>query len=207
MTKNHRPLMLATALSVMLAACISPTQSVVCPGCCCPPSDGALVCVDFELPLTVGTQYGTPVGQSNGDVIFTMNNLPVSVHDFKWMTSGGTFGSAYIDFEPAFGSGQSIRTNNINLQFNFTQLGFQPSHVQFEFLDKGGNENISVNGIATLPLELTAVPTLPIGATVLTVNTVSVGGGDKRGLATLTGTVQTLSIGGQEFWIDRVCAR
>ncbi|MGZ3294160.1 MAG: hypothetical protein ACXU9D_12945 [Xanthobacteraceae bacterium] len=29
------------------------------------------VCVTFEPPLTVGTQYGTPAGQHSGDVIFT----------------------------------------------------------------------------------------------------------------------------------------
>ena len=45
-----------------------------------PPAQTA--CVDFEPPLTVGTQYGQPAGQKPGDVIFTPNGIPVAVWDF-----------------------------------------------------------------------------------------------------------------------------
>ncbi len=167
------------------------------------------MCIDFELPLTIRTQYGAPAGHSSGDVIFAANDIPVSVHDFTWMSGGGTFNRAYIDLaRQGFGSGQTIRTNNINLQFDFSQLGFQPSQVQFEFLDTGGNENVSVNESPVLPLELTQIPgPLPVGGATLVVNAVSVDGNDKRGLVTITGAVQTLKTGGQEFWIDRVCVR
>src|SRR3954451_5098852 len=43
---------------------------------------GRQVCVTFEAPLAVGTQYGTPAGQSNGDVIFTSSGVVVSIYDF-----------------------------------------------------------------------------------------------------------------------------
>ena len=43
-------------------------------------------CVDFES-LALGTQYGDPVGHVDGDLIFTENGIPVTVHNFEW--SGG----------------------------------------------------------------------------------------------------------------------
>ncbi len=163
-------------------------------------------CVDFEPPLVAGTQYGQPVGQLPGTVIFTTNGIPVSVHDFLFLNAGGTFNLARIEPPPVpFGSGQTIRTNNINLEFDFSPIGFPTSQVQFEFLDLGGLENISVNGSPIFAGELAAAPN-PIGGVGISVTTVPVTGG-KRGTVTLTGVVKTLRIGGQEFWIDQVCAR
>ena len=164
------------------------------------------VCVDFERPLGVGTQYGAPAGHKSGDVVFTTNGIPVSVHDFIFPGGGGTFNEARIDFAPVpFGSGQSIRTNNINLEFDFSGIGFAPSEVRFEFLDLGGFENISVNGSPIFAGELTAVPN-PIGGVNIAVSTTLVTGG-KKGMVILTGAVQRIRVGGQEFWIDNVCAR
>ncbi len=172
----------------------------------CPPPQPSKVCVDFELPLTSGTQYGTPAGNNKGDVVFTTNGIPVSVCDFNFVTGGGTFNVARIELPPVpFGSGQSIRTNNINLEFDFSQLSFQSSEVQFEFLDLGGFENISVNGSTVFAGELLATPN-PIGGINIAVTAAPVQGGIK-GTVTLTGAVKKLRIGGQEFWIDQVCAK
>ncbi len=41
---------------------------------------------------------------------------------------------------------QSMHTNNVNLGLDFGASGFVPTRVQFEFLDQGGSENLSVNG-------------------------------------------------------------
>jgi hypothetical protein len=80
------------------------------------------ICVDFEPPLTVGAQFGAPTGQQSGVVVFTTNNIPVSVHDFVFVGGGGTLNVAFIDVAPVpFGSGQSLRTNNINVEFDFQQ--------------------------------------------------------------------------------------
>jgi hypothetical protein len=164
------------------------------------------VCVDFELPLTVGTQYGAPAGHHPGDIVFTASGIPVSVHDFEFSGGGGTFNVAMIDTAPApFGAGQSMNTNNINLEFDFTGLGFTPTKVSFEFLDLGGDENLSVNGSPMFIGDLSAVPT-PIGGVDISVSTTPVTGG-KTGTVILTGPVKTLRVGGQEFWIDNVCAR
>jgi hypothetical protein len=163
------------------------------------------VCVDFELPLALGTQYGAPAGHHPGDVIFTTNGIPVSVHDFEYGGGGGTFNVATIDTAPVpFGAGQSMNTNNINLEFDFTGLGFTPTKVSFEFLDLGGNENLSVNGSPIFNGELSSAPA-SLGGVNVSVSTTPVTGG-KTGTVILTGPVKTLRVGGQEFWIDNVCA-
>jgi hypothetical protein len=164
------------------------------------------VCVDFEPPLAVGTEYGAPAGHSSGDVVFTTNGVPVSVHGFSFPGSGGAFGVARIELAPVpFGSGQSIRTSNINLEFDFSKLGFQTSQVQFEVLDLGGLKNLSVNGSPVFAGDLSLAPSLIAGVSVA-VSMAPVSGGNK-GTVTLTGAVQRLGIGGQELWIDNVCAR
>ena len=161
------------------------------------------VCVGFEAPLAAGTAYGAPAGQHSGDVIFTTNGIVVSVYDFNLSGGGATFGAATVDVAP-FGSGQSMRTNNINLEFDFGNIGFVPAAVRFEFLDVGGVENISVNGSSMFIGDISAVPG-SLGGAAVSVSSTPVAGG-KTGLVTLVGAIQKLRIGGQEFWIDNVCA-
>jgi hypothetical protein len=164
------------------------------------------VCLDFETPFTVGTQYGAPAGSHSGDVVFTANGIPVSVHDFVFSGGGGTFNVANIDVAPVpFGSGQSMRTNNINLEFDFGNIGFAAREVRFEFLDLGGFENISVNGSSIFVGDLSAVSS-PMGGVSVSVSTTPVAGG-KKGIVILTGSVQKIRVGGQEFWIDNICAK
>jgi hypothetical protein len=199
------------ALSLALMGCPPPNSNTntnptptAAPSATATPS--ALVCVDFEPPLVAGTQYGQPAGQPPGTVIFTSNGIPVSIQNFNFVGGGGTFNSARIEAPPVpFGSGQSIRTNNINLEFDFTAIGFPTSQVQFEFLDLGGSENISVNGSSVFAGDITATPS-SIGGVNATVTSASVSGG-KKGTVTLAGAVNRLRIGGQEFWIDQVCAK
>src|SRR5713226_7241758 len=82
----------------------------------------ATACVDFQLG--VGTRYGPPVVTAPGTVVFTSNGIPVSVHPFTLQSGGRVCDVAHIDNAPfAFGTGQSIQTNNINLEFDFTRLG------------------------------------------------------------------------------------
>ena len=163
-------------------------------------------CIDFERPFSVGTQYGAPSGHVNGDAVFTTNGIQVSVHDFQFPGGGGTFNEAHIDVAPLpFGSGQSLRTNNINLEFDFSGVGFAPTEVRFEFLDLGGSENLSVNGSPIFAGDILALPS-PIGSVNASVSSTPVGGGT-RGTVVLSGPIQKLRVGGQEFWIDNLCAK
>lgn len=174
----------------------------------CFPKPQSAICVDFESPLALGTQYGKPVPQNPGDIAFTTaSGVIVKIWDFHYVGGGGTFNLAKIDKAPTpFGNNQSIRTNNINLEFDFSRIGFTTAQVDFEFLDLGGFENISVNGSSPVFVgELSKAPT-PIGGVKLAVSETPVTSG-KKGTVTLIGAVKTLSVGGQEFWVDNVCAR
>ena len=87
--------------------------------------------------------------------------------------------------------------------FIFSQVGFIPRRVTLAYLDLGGNENISVNGdpFPAFIGELANAPPAMGGANVVV--TPSSGGAGK---VEIDGAVFILKIGGQEFWLDDVCA-
>ncbi len=200
------------------------------PGCAPTPTPTPLpspaqACVDFETPLAVGTQYGATASQAPGTLIFTTNGIPVSIYEFRHTTGAAkivkrhrrphvrrdvvgsaAFGLAKIVKPLAgFGQGQSMSTNNVNLEFDFSQLGFPTSQAQFEFLAMGGYQNIAVDGNPN-PIfagDLATAPN-PIGGIGHAVITNPAAGG-VQGTMTLTGKVKSLRVGGQEFWIDNVC--
>ena len=151
-------------------------------------------CVTFD-GLALGTQWGTPAGHSPGTVVHSEDSIDVSVQNF----ASGAFNHARVD--PAFmGPGNSVRTNNICLEFDFSSL--KPDVVWLVFQDKGGTENISVNGSPIATGNLTSGSG---GGTTWSVYDTSVPGG-REGIVLIRGPVERLRIGGQEFWIDCVCA-
>lgn len=167
-------------------------------------------CVGFEPPLAVGTNYGAPVSQPPATVIFTTNGIPVRIYHFQLINAGWIFNRAYIDLAPVpFSPNQSIRSNNINLLFDLTRLPFKPKKVTLSYLDLGGYENLSVNGSSPYHVgELTAAPAVLGGVNVSVTSTpVPPPMSGKRGTLTLSGNVTSLMIGGQELWIDQVCAQ
>ncbi len=170
---------------------------------------GGYACVDFGPPPAAGSQYGNPAGHTSGTVVLlAANGTEMSVHNFRWAGGGGTFSSGRIEMPPVpFGSGQTLRSNNLNFEFNFTNIGFTVSKVTFDYLDMGGFENLSVNGqpVPVYAGELTSTPT-PIGGATVAVTSSPVPGG-KLGTVTLTGSIQKIRVGGQELWLDNVCAR
>lgn len=154
-------------------------------------------CVDFES-LTVGDEYGDGIN-TIGEVIFTENDIPVSVEYFEW-NPGGTFGTATVqNASGSFGTGKVMWTNNINLMFDFTSVGYTVTKVNFEYADYGGFENFSVNGHPIYVGELSSIPSFPDVS--ISHTTTSTGG-----IITIYGEIQTLIVGGQEFQIDNVCA-
>jgi hypothetical protein len=171
------------------------------------PLQGGGVCMDFGPPPSAGTVFGSPANNPGDIVMQTASGIRMSVYDFVWVGGGGTFNTARIELPPRpFGNGQTIRTNNINLDFNFAGIGFLASRVTLEFLDMGGFENLSVNG-QPVPIyagELTAVPNSIAGVSISVASTPLSGG--KKGTVALTGPVNTLRVGGQELWLDNVCA-
>jgi hypothetical protein len=174
------------------------------------PAGAQPVCVSFEPPAFVlGTTYGAPVGQVSGDLAFVSNGISGFVYKFNQVGGGTTFNRAFINVAPvSFSPGQSLRTNNINLQFDFSGVGFRVKKVTLSYLDLGGYENLAVNGSSVYVGELTSAPAtlggVSVGVTSTPVPPPTLG---KMGTVTLKGPVATLRIGGQEFWIDSVCAQ
>jgi hypothetical protein len=169
------------------------------------PSQAQPACITFD-PLLLGTVYGAPAGQSSGDLAFTLSGIRVHVVNFHRLPAGFSFNRAHIDIAPAgFGPGQSIRTNNIGLLFDFRALGFNVKKVTFSYLDLGGYENLSVNAAGVYVGELSAAPAVLGGANV-TVTSSPVPGGKTGTVTVKASTLQALMVGGQELWIDSVCA-
>ena len=166
-------------------------------------------CIDFGPPPAAGTQYGPPV-HAPGQVVLVNSDTSIrmAVQTFKYLGSGSAFNRARIENPPAaFGTGQTIGTNNISLEFDFTGAGSPVYQVDLQYLDKGGFENLSVNGqpVPVYAGELSSAPSL-LGGVNIVVTSAPVAGG-KTGTVTFIGLIQKVTIGGQELWIDNVCAR
>lgn len=156
--------------------------------------------------VPVATQWGTPAGNSPGDVVHTEDGIKVAVQEFFWTPTTTHFGSTRVRPSFTVPNEQSINTNNINLEFDFTPLWFTPNHVTVIFRDTGGFENISVNGITVIRGELANGSGSGVSWTVN--STPEPGNPHNRiGTVTITGNVTSLKIGGQELWIESVCAK
>jgi len=169
-------------------------------------------CMDFEPPLfPAGNQYGAPALNFPGQVVVTAaNHIQMAVDTFKFIGHSPpvAFDVARIEIPPIpFATGQSIRTNNINLLFDFTSIGFIPQEVRFEFLEIIQTVNISVNGGVPFVGDLSKVPA-NLGGAAIAVAAMPVPPplNGSIGKVTLIGPVFSLKIGGEEFWIDNVCA-
>lgn len=164
-------------------------------------------CVQFEQPLIVGTRFGPSQGQNPGDVIFTENGITVTLEKFQQVNGGIGFNEAYVDgvLIPG-GATQSLRTNNIAIRFDFTGLGYQPNGASFSYLDFGGSEHLAANDDAPLAGGIDSMTGMITGGTTVAVTPGASGTSSTPGKVMLAGPMKSLSVGGQEFWIDAVCA-
>jgi hypothetical protein len=138
-------------------------------------------------------------------VLFVENGVRVSVS--KFYHPGGLTSYNLMRIEPApagFGAGQVARSNNINIGFDYSVVGFVPQTIKFSWRDLGGHENLIVNGAGPFIGELDTPPAA-LGGVAISSASFAIVGGD-QGTTTLTGAVSKFQVGGQEFWIDRVCA-
>jgi hypothetical protein len=172
------------------------------------PSQAQSACVTFEAPdFFLGDVFGRPIGQVSGDLAFSSNGIDGYVYNFLTFL-GPAFNRADVVNAPApvaFSPGQSLRTNNINIQFDFTNLPFTARKVTFLYLDLGGNENLAPNPGGIYVGELSTAPPVLNGANV-TVSAVPVPGGKRGSVVITAAAVKEVRVGGQELWIDSVCA-
>jgi hypothetical protein len=165
-----------------------------------------LRCVDFELIL-LGTKYGQNAGNQPGDLIFTTSgHINVSVETFYTKTMSDFNVATIVKSPPSLVGRHAISVNNISLGFDLSKIGFIPNRVQFEFVDQGGIENLSINGSKPYIGHLVKAPSSINGINV-TVYTKSVPpGAGKAGMVVLRGAVKEIKVGGQELFLDQVCA-
>jgi hypothetical protein len=160
-------------------------------------------CITFDAaPFSIGTTYGTPT-QRPGSRIFRACTFDVTIN--KLSTSGTPqFNFAKVVAATAsFGSGNILNTNNVILVFKNT--GGSLSTVTFDYLDMGGTENLSVNGVL-FSGSLNAAPATLGGINVSVSETIITGG--RKGTVKLSGgTIRNFGIGGQEFYLDNICRR
>ena len=156
-------------------------------------------CVKFD-GLAAGTVWGNSAGHVSGDFVHAENGIRVFVRFFHFPV-GGTFGDATVVPSWFTSPPNSVNTNNINLTFDFSGLPALPKQVAVKFRDLGGFENLSINSLPVIVGELSggAAPGL-----IWTVIDFPVSGG-REGKLTVDGRVKSLTLGGQEFWIDTLC--
>jgi hypothetical protein len=151
-----------------------------------------LKCLDFEN-LSLGFKYN--VGDS-----FTESFTAVNIKEFYWF-NGTPYSGGFAEVSSsgeAGHTGKEIWTNNVNLDFDFPSV---LSSLELNYGYYGGNVNIRING--TLKNESDIIS---FNGSIISGVTVSVSD-PVQGTLTLQGTINSFSIGGQEFVIDHVCPK
>ena len=158
-------------------------------------SFGSAQTLDFE-DLALGAMYDPPAGPDPDS--FVTNGVTVNVLDFVF-SSGTSFGGGFTEVENsglAGGSGNELEVNNVNLGFDF---GGPVQTVGIVFGEYGGNINFEVNGDFHNVQNFQDLPAIIGGATY----NVTPGSGAGSTM-TIQGLINSISIGGQELWIDDV---
>ena len=177
---------------------------------------------DFDS-LTLGDKYGDPAAGATiavppGGYAVDSDGIPMYLNYFLDAFGGSSYHYAEVDGSPGYGFGtiQTMRTQNITIDFDIQSAMPFTDSVCIEFIDYGGYENFSINGVPLLISPngyggLTAFDGATIGGVDVTVT------GFKHlvpgtgvvvafeGEIVLIGDVNRLSIGGQELWLDNLC--
>lgn len=167
--------------------CIAVTSIMLISGCCAKFND-----------VADGTRYN--VGQT-----FTSSNIDVKVEQFQW-GNGNWTSQGYVEGDAtnyAMGTGNAIRCNNANLNFQFS---YPVNKIHLKFADLGGNSNISVNGDFRNIARIQLLNGQVIGSATVSVSAVQQGN-NWIGSMDVVGNITSFSIGGQELWLDDVCAK
>jgi hypothetical protein len=168
------------------------------------------VCYNFEN-LELNSQYGASQGHQPGDSI-SLFDYPIktSLLEFNYLnaTEKGFENITVVDWQ--LDSADSLFSkylfiSNINLAFDFTQYATPVSQISFEFYDGGGQENISVNGQVIQIHEYIHEAPFQIAPDVFLEVHLDSFSQIPRGTILISGRIEELIIGGQEFAIDNFC--
>ena len=142
---------------------------------------------------------------SPGTYIASEDNIQLGFEMF-FDGFGATYGSASVTSAlPTVGSGQVLTTSNILAVYDMSAFP-NVNEVSFVFFDGAGIENLQVNGYSLLTGELETMPAAVAPGVTMSVTT-SAYPGYQTGTVVLTGNVQKLEIGGQQFFVDHICVK
>lgn len=162
-------------------------------------------CIDFE-DFQLGTFFGPELGNMPGDTVFEQNGAVATAEVFQYANGQTGFLNASIESTPNV---PWLDSNFLFLSNNALLLHFPPGTQQvcFDFFDGGGEENFAVNGAAISLLELfTEVEELSFPGVTIELSLDSIPGINLLiGTVCLSGDIESLLIGGQEFGIDNIC--
>ena len=162
-------------------------------GCClCPPTPVSPSCIDFE-DQAVGDQFN--VGDSFIASGITIDVVAVGVYDDRAEITGGPYTTA---------SGNDLRPLNVGVKFNLPASSFD---VAMNFADLGGRSQFLINGAAVSTPSVNRVIEFDgatIGGVLVTVAAIRQGN-NWYGDVSLSGSINTLTVVGQELWLDDVC--
>jgi hypothetical protein len=210
--RSHHTLALLLPLALATVACSersTPTSPAAEPATAA--AAAAPACVDFEPPLAAGTIWGFSAGQPPLTFVHAENGIRVFTEKFYLVGGGTAYRDARIGLPPvAFSAGQAARTLHINLIFDFSGLPFVPSAYTFDYLDVNGPqsyENLRVNASPVFIGELDTPPAFLAGVPIsVAAGPFAVPPIGDRGTLKLGPGVSRLTVGGQDLWIDHVCA-
>lgn len=167
----------------------------------------AQACVSFSGP-GAGTTFGPSATSPSGSLAWTEGGIAVSTESFRLGSGADTYTTLRTEYPPAgfaLSSGTTARMYDIGAGFDFGRLPFVARSVRFSFLHRGGVENLSVNGSPVFVGALTSAPSSLGGRTVTSVSG-PVRGGAQGTITVSGGAIGTVMVGGEELWLDNVCA-
>jgi hypothetical protein len=155
-------------------------------------------CITFDRSrFPVGKTYTLPPGIN----VFTEAGVTMETREFQWGNNTWTSGGFAIvdDQQLAGGSENDLNTNNINIEFTFPR---PVEYLHLLFGEYGGNLNFSINGDFSNFDNFNEIDGASIGGADIAVTG---GFGNDQGEIESKGEIRTLTMGGQELWIDDVC--
>lgn len=162
-------------------------------------------CLDFE-DFPAGPAFGPVLNNVPGDTLFEQDGLTAIAREIVYPNGDTGFGNAFFESNNVqWLDGNFLFMGNNALQLNYPDGAQQ---VCFDFFDGGGEENFAVNGSDVLVLtDFPDVAGQDFPGVEVTVSLDTSGNTFlPAGTVCITGEIFSLTVGGQEFGVDNVCA-
>ena len=171
-----------------------------------------LSCIDFDN-LDLNSRFGRSNGNEPGDVIIEQENVVVSLEEFLYLNGQTDFIDVTVIDESSsiinpIGQGNLLFVSNINLKLDFKRFERPIEYVCLDIWDGGGEENLSINGQELSVWDFASQQPEGIIAPGVTATFTPLGDRTNNifaGTLCLSGKIDEIIIGGQEFIIDNLC--